>query len=402
MTGALSTMAKGMKLICGATGAIAVLLLSACATSPRPSSDQRETTGASASASTPVAPAAARACPVAPAPAVPAAGQGGAPAIQLASTVAPSDPSSSIGLTNLAASPQIQCGRTPLDSHTDVVFSTPTANGQPHPLKMDILAPRDGPARPLVVYVTGGGFVSASQKNALNLRTFVAEAGFAVASVQYRTEPDGATWTDGVADVKSAIRYLRAHSDQYHYDATRVAVWGESAGGYLVAMVATTNGMSQFDVGDNLDQSSSVQAVVDKFGPADLSKLAADFDVATQRGWNAPDTAVARYAAVGAGKSLVDNPAAVARANPMTYLRPTVPPFLIMHGNADKIISPSESLALHDALRAAGVQSTRYVLDGANHGDLAFLGDPAAGLPWSTQTVMDLIVAFLGNHLGAQ
>jgi len=322
--------------------------------------------------------------------------------IQLASTVVPSDMSSSVGLTNLSTSPQIQCGRIPLDSYPDVVFSTPTANGQPHPLKMDILAPRNGPARPLVVYVTGGGFVSSDQKNALNLRTYVAEAGFVVASVQYRTEPDGATWTDGVADVKSAVRYLRAHSDQYHYDATRVAVWGESAGGYLVAMVATTNGMSQFDVGDNLDQSSSVQAVVDKFGPADLSKLAADFDVATQRGWNAPDTAVARYAAVGAGKSLVDNPAAVARANPITYIRPTDPPFLIMHGNADKIISPSESLALHNALRAAGVQSTRYVLDGANHGDLAFLGDPAAGLPWSTQTVMDLTVAFLGNHLSAR
>ena len=396
-------MARGLKLICGATGAVAVLLLGACATSPRPSSDQRETgASASPSASTPAVAATPRTCPIAPAPAAPAGAQGGAPAIQVASTVVPSDMSSSVGLANLATSPQIRCGRTSLDSYTDVVFSTPTANGQPHPLKMDILAPRSGPARPLVVYVTGGGFVSASQKNALNLRTFVAEAGFAVASVQYRTEPDGATWTDSVADVKSALRHLRAHSDRYHYDATRVAVWGESAGGYLVSMVATTNGMSQFDVGDNLDQSSSVQAVVDKFGPADLSKVAADFDVATQRGWNAPDTAVARYAAVGAGKSLVDNPAAVARANPVTYIRSTAPPFLIMHGNADKIISPSESLALHNALRAAGVQSTRYVLDGANHGDLAFLGDPAGGLPWSTQTVMDLIVAFLGNHLGAQ
>ena len=50
---------------------------------------------------------------------------------------------------------------------------------------------------------------------------------------------------------------------------------------------------------------------------------------------------------------------------------------------------------LHDELIAAGDQSTRYVLDGANHGDMGFLGDPEAGLPWSTNEVLGLITAFL-------
>jgi hypothetical protein len=54
---------------------------------------------------------------------------------------------------------------------------------------------------------------------------------------------------------------------------------------------------------------------------------------------------------------------------------------------------------LHEALRAAGVSSTRYVLRDAGHGDLAFLGDPASGKPWSTREVMNLIVSFLAKNL---
>jgi acetyl esterase/lipase len=63
------------------------------------------------------------------------------------------------------------------------------------------------------------------------------------------------------------------------------------------------------------------------------------------------------------------------------------------------IISPSQTLLLHNALRAAGRHSERYALAGANHGDAPFLNDPATGLPWSTTTVMDIIVNFLRAQL---
>ena len=75
--------------------------------------------------------------------------------------------------------------------------------------------------RTVVVYVPGGGFVVAAKESALNLRTYVAEAGFAVASVQYRTTRDGANYRDGVEDIKAAIRYLRANAGRYGIDATR-------------------------------------------------------------------------------------------------------------------------------------------------------------------------------------
>jgi acetyl esterase/lipase len=338
-------------------------------------------------------------CPTAALPTTGTAGPPAGQAITMATSIAPSDTSTSTVLTNLSG-PQIQCGRTALDTYSDVVFATPTgAGGTPLPLKLDIQVPKTAGPKPLVVYVTGGGFVTAPKENGLNLRTYVAEAGYAVASVQYRTVPDGATYADGVADVKSAIRYLRAHADQYRIDPDQVAVWGESAGGYLASMVGTTNSLPRFDIGADLDRSSAVQAVVDKFGPSDLTKLAADFDPAMQRYSYQPGNSLAHWAGVSAGRSILDDPAAASRADPITYVTHAAPPFLIMHGSADKLVSPSQTLLLHTALRAAGVDSTRFVLAGANHGDLAFLNDPAAALPWSTQEVMNHIVAFLNGHL---
>jgi acetyl esterase/lipase len=313
--------------------------------------------------------------------------------------VAPSDTTTSTVLTDLT-SPPIQCGRVAVDSVTDVVFSTPMAQGSPKQLRMDILVPKTAGPKPLVVYVPGGGFMIAPKNLSVGQRTFMAESGFVVASVEYRTVPDGAIWSDGVTDVKSAIRYLRAHADQYRIDPGHVGVWGESAGGYLVSMVGVTNGMRQFDTGANLEQSSAVQAVLDKFGPSDFAKIAADFDTAAEQSNYAPDNNLAQYAGVGAGKSVLDNPEAVAKANPLTYVNSTDPPFLLMHGSGDSLVSPSQTLILHTALRAAGVDSTRYVLAGAAHGDMAvFSGGRSGAQPWSTQLAMNPMVDFLRSHL---
>jgi acetyl esterase/lipase len=318
----------------------------------------------------------------------------------LATSIAPSDTSTSTVLTDLTG-PQVELGKADLDTHLDVVYSTPTGpDGQPLPLKLDLQLPRAPGRTPLVVYVTGGGFVMAAKENGPTTRTYLAEAGYAVASIQYRTVLNGATYVDGVADVKAAVRYLRAHADEYRIAPDRVGLWGESAGGYLVSMAATSNG--RFEVGDHLDQSSAAQAVVDKFGASDLARIAADFDPATREYWMQPGNPLALYAGVGAGRSTLDDPDAVALANPINYVDGGEPPFLILHGTADTIISPSQTLLLHTALRAAGVDSTRYLLAGANHGDLVFLGDVAAGLPWTTREVLDRAVAFLSSHLAGR
>jgi acetyl esterase/lipase len=320
----------------------------------------------------------------------------------MATTITPSDTSTSV-VIRPNPNDQITCGKTRLTSINDVVFAQPTAaNGKTIDLSMDIQIPESSSKRPLVIYVTGGGFMQAPKEAALNLRTYVAEAGFVVASVEYRTVRNGATYRDGIADVKSAIRYLRANAAKYNIDKDHVAVWGESAGGYLAAMVGVTKGNKSFEAGKNLDQSSDVQAIVDKFGPSDVSKIASDFDSHAKDAANAPDNPVAQYIGIAPGTHLLDTKVAATAASPMTYITASMPAFLIFHGSQDTLVSPSQTLALHNALAAAGGNSTRYVLDGAGHGDLAFLGDEKSGLPWSSKEAMDIIVDFLRRSLAGR
>ena len=325
----------------------------------------------------------------------------GPPALTLARSIAPSDTSTSV-LIDPPAGPQITTGAVGVSAYGDVVYATRAVpGGREVPLRLDLLVPDTAGAKPLVVYLPGGGFVMASKEMALDRRRFVAEAGYAVASIEYRTVPLGATYRDAVADAKSAIRFLRAHAADYGIDASKVAVWGESAGGYLVSMVGVTNGSAQFETPDNAAFSSDVQAVIDLFGATDLAKIAADFDPHAQQAHLAPGTPAAAFVfGPGTGRSLADDPAAIAEADPSTSAGAATPPFLIFHGSGDNVISPSQTLLLHTALLKHGVPSTRYVLDGAGHGDLAaMLGDPEAALPWSTRQLLGYITDFLGQHL---
>jgi acetyl esterase/lipase len=179
-------------------------------------------------------------------------------------------------------------------------------------------------------------------------------------------------------------------------------VWGQSAGGYLAAMTGVTNALEQFEGDGNLGQGSVVQAVVDEFGPSDLSKVASDYDQATQKAKYLPGNSLAQFV-FGAGTklSIQDDPTASAAASPLSYVSSSNPPFVLLHGSADALLSPSQTLILHDALCAKGAESTRYVVKGANHGELPFLGGDATLLKqWSSQQVMGVIVRFLQEHLG--
>jgi acetyl esterase/lipase len=324
------------------------------------------------------------------------------PGLLLATSVAPSDTSTSVVLP-LPRGPQIELGRVEVAVHADIVYAEPVRpDGTSRQLRLDLLVPKSTGAKALVVYLPGGGFVMALKESGLERRTYVAEAGYAVASIEYRTVPDGATYRDAVADVKSAIRFLRAHADAYGFDAERAAVWGESAGGYLAAMTGATNAQPEFEAPGNQDYSSAVQAVVDLLGPSNLLKLGEDFDPACQAAHLAPGTPSAAFIfGPGTTKSVADDPAAVAAADPATRLGRATPPFVLFHGSADRVVSPSQTLLLHAALLAHGVDSTRYVLDGADHGELAaLLGDPEGALPWSTRELLGHIVDFLDKELG--
>ena len=127
-------------------------------------------------------------------------------------------------------------------------------------LRMTVMIPRDGKAKPAIIYFPGGGFTSADYEKFTEMRTALAKAGFVVAAAEYRTVPT--KYPALVNDAKAAVRFLREHAKEYGIDPTKIGVLGDSAGGYLAQMSGATNGEKQFDEGDFLNQSSDVQAVV--------------------------------------------------------------------------------------------------------------------------------------------
>ena len=303
------------------------------------------------------------------------------PQIRVATSIAPSDTSTSTVLPP-ASEPQVGVQGVDIAEHVDVPF----AQRAGRELLLDLQVPAGPGRKPLVVYVTGGGFVLVDKRNSLRLRTCLAEAGFAVASIEYRTVLEGATYTDGIADVRDAVAFLRANAEEYGFDGTKIGLLGESAGGYLVTMAG-------------LDPETGVRAVVNKFGATDFAAIAEDFDAETRALLDVPNHPLALYLhGPGIGKTVHD---AVPDASPLNHITADAPAFQLWHGSADGIISPSQTLTLHTALRAAGVDSNRYVLEGATHGDVAaLLGRPEETLAWYTEQVVGLHVGFLREHLG--
>ena len=225
---------------------------------------------------------------------------------------------------------------------------------------------------PVVVYIHGGGFFGGRKEDTVPLELL--SEGYAVASIGYRVSTD-AKFPAQIEDCKAALRWLRAHAARFALDPERFAVFGESAGGYLAAMLGTTGDVKEFDVGENLDQSSAVRAVVDFFGPTDFVQNA--FATAN------PTSPEAQL--IGGG--ILENKDKAARANPIAYVTKDDAPFLIVHGDADTLVPYSQSELLEAALKKANVPVTLYTVKGGGHGGF---DDPRIG---------QMITEFFAQHL---
>lgn len=241
---------------------------------------------------------------------------------------------------------------------------------------LDLYMPNDtlGPC-PCIVAIHGGGFIFGDKReDQLNAPVEAVRQGYAVAAVNYRLAGE-ALFPAPVQDVKAAIRFLRAHAQEFDIDPARFASWGNSAGGYLAVMAGVTGGISTFDdpALGNIAQPSHVQAVIDWFGPVDFRTQDAELR-ASGKGrpvHDAPDSPESSLLGIPlpqAGEDLLR------RTNPLTYLRPGLPPFLIQHGADDDLVPVEQSLLLARALR--GVLPERDVrldiLPGSLHGGPAF------------------------------
>ncbi|OSZ01509.1 alpha/beta hydrolase [Klebsiella variicola] len=259
-----------------------------------------------------------------------------------------------------------------IDNISDVIYAQLKSTRSVRQLHMSILVPRTIDLKPAIIYFPGGGFTRAERDKFIEMRMALAKAGYVVAAAEYRTIPD--TFPAPVVDAKAAVRFLRQHADNYGIDPGRIGLLGDSAGGWLVQMLGATNGDKSFDKGDFLSQSSDVQAVATLYGISDLRSIGEGFPEDIQKVHQSP--AVTEALLVNgpafrnfAGASITSTPQKALNASPIGHLSECKPPFLIMHGSNDTLVSPEQSVTLYKALKTSGDRVEYVLVEGAGHGD---------------------------------
>ena len=241
---------------------------------------------------------------------------------------------------------------------------------------MDIYIPSAAVTRPLplAIYVHGGGLTSGDKADISPIfLNALASAGYAVASVNYHLAPLY-KYPAQIKDVKCAIRYLRANAQSYGVNGSEIFAFGTSSGGELVALAALTGPHSQFDIGSYLNESSSLTAAVDMFGPTNLTSYSSYSDTLRVFGNNQTDMVL---------------------ASPTHFIAANSPPIMIIQGVDDTNVPESQSIQLYEELTAVGDQTQLILVQNMGHMFVQAGSEPIS--PSLGQIAQDM-VSFFGRY----
>ncbi len=247
-------------------------------------------------------------------------------------------------------------------------------------LVMDICLPRaTGPVPvPAILLIHGGGWRSGDRSMELPMALALAGNGYVTATVEYRLSPE-ATYPAAVLDLKAAIRWLRAHAREYGIDTSRIAVYGCSSGGNLAALMGVTNGVAEYEDGDHLRCSSSVQAVIDIDGPLDIT-------IPEESG---KDSIPSRPSAAKSwlGVRYADAPDLWRKASPVTHLHAGMPPMLFVNSALPRFHAGRDAAV--DTMMQHGIYHEVHTIPDTPHPFWLFT-------PWQP-VVVGHITEFLGH-----
>ena len=222
--------------------------------------------------------------------------------------------------------------------------------------RLDLVRPRGqgGPLRPAIVFVHGGGWRNGDKR----ARTFLegairyAQKGYVCVTVNYRLTGE-APFPACIEDVKCAVRWLRAHAEKYNLDPERMGGYGNSAGAHLVAILGLVKPDAGLEGdGPYQDQSSLLQAVCASATPT-------DFNLFPRPRATDPKFANDKY----------DGAKLATLSSPLTHVRKDAPPFLLIHGTADRTVNVKHSDTFAEALKKAGATDLTYLrIEGEGHG----------------------------------
>lgn len=262
------------------------------------------------------------------------------------------------------------------------------------PLVLDLSVPRMRAAPvPAVIYLHPGAWFTGTHKPNTVYRcqnpilAGLAEAGFAVAAVQYRLSSE-AKFPACLHDVSAAVRWVRHFGPALGIDSTRIGAWGESCGGHLASFLS----MNVLD--DELtgsvgvrDVSSAVQAGVSWYGVTDFLALRGQALPGTKADYDAPNSPGSRL--IGDGLQAATELAR--RASPIAHASGRAAPMFFVHGDADLTTPPDQSRTLHRVLLEAGVEAHLTMVPGVDH---QLIGtDPAPFVAASTTFLVRQLMA---------
>lgn len=307
--------------------------------------------------------------------------------------LANTDPVSLLGYATGAHVMHVTTNDPQIDQIGGVIYSQIKNMRAIRGLRMTVLVPRTNDLKPAIVYVPGGGFTSADYEKFFEMRSALAKAGFVVAAAEYRVVPD--RFPAPLEDGKAAVRYLRAHASDYGIDPKRIGVLGDSAGGWLSQLMATTGEEHLYDKGDYLDQSSAVQAAVSLYGISDVRNIGAGFPEEIQKIHSSPAVTEALLVngpafSTSPGGPVDADPSKALQAGSMGHLEGAKPPILLMHGSADHLVSPVQSKQFFEALKKHGDHVEYIIVEGAGHGDNR----------WYQPAIINQVVEWFKKNLG--
>lgn len=247
---------------------------------------------------------------------------------------------------------------------TDIAYApAQPAGGRGHLL--DIYLPPTGiTPRPVLIWHSGSAWSSDDGKTGAEaIAEIFNPLGFAVVGVSVRSSAQ-AIFPAQVYDIKAAIRWLRTNAATYQLDANRFAMMGDSSGGWLTEMATLSGGVSALEgtVGTT-GVSSAVQAGLAFYGPTDFLQMNAQNLPTGGLDHNSP----ASPESLLVGCPIQTCPAAVAQANPMTYVDSNDPPLMFLHGQADFLVPHGQSVLLYNRIKAQCGHATFVSVPAADH-----------------------------------
>lgn len=226
--------------------------------------------------------------------------------------------------------------------------------GGGHALQLDLYSPKERKhPLPAILFLHGGGWTGGYRQIYHYYCVKFAERGYVVATASYRLAGE-APFPAAVEDTKCAVRWLRANAKKLGIDPNKIAVAGGSAGGHLAMMIGYSSDVPELDgKGGNPETSSEVQAVVDLYGPTDLTA----------------EEAKSRKEVLNlmGGKKIDEAADAYRLASPVTHVTKDDPPTLILHGSIDTTVPIHQAELLVEKLKNAGVVYEYDRLEGWPH-----------------------------------